>query len=173
MLKYYILKQKASGKVINLLHTHTRAQTHTHACTRAHTYPPLLQRSPHWWLICLEGSLHFSSEHYAGANEGDIHSALSFVTDQKRDSEEENDGRRQRWGKGRKRRCVSERGKKEDACVCMSEKSGSKWHWERETGGRGMSDCVSVCLCMQVCGVLVNWRQLSNLQWDKEVCGVN
>lgn len=39
---------------------------------------------------------------------------------------------------------MSERGKKEDACVCMSEKSGSKWHWERETGGRGMSDCVCV-----------------------------
>lgn len=75
---------------LSFSHTHMRKQTHTHTHTRR-----LLQRSRHWWLICLEGSLHFSSAHYAGANEGDIHSALSFVTEQKRQRERE--WQKERW----------------------------------------------------------------------------
>lgn len=79
MLKYYILKQ-------NSLRESNPSVSNTHA------HSPFLQRSPHRGLICLEGSLHFSSEHYAGANDGDIHSALSFVTELRRDGEEETDG---------------------------------------------------------------------------------
>lgn len=113
---------RESDLSVSHIHILKRARAHTHARIHIHR---LLQRSPHWWLICLEGSLHFSSAHYARANEGDIHSALSFVTEQKGDGEEENDrkrdGRKETSvrGRGMERMWVRKRGEKLKVCMWL------------------------------------------------------
>lgn len=137
MLKYCIVKQKGSGRVIYVSHTH------------AHAHTPLLQRSPRWWLICLEGSLHFSSEHYADANEGDIHSALSFVSEQKRDGQEGE------WYRERRKETQMKENQIKKRCVCVKEKKIYVWiksegYWKRDERVGMSSVCVHAYVFSQL-----------------------
>lgn len=136
MLKYCIVKQKGSRRVIYVSHTH------------AHAHTPLLQRSPRWWLICLEGSLHFSSEHYADTNEGDIHSALSFVSEQKRDGQEGE------WYRERRKETQMKENQIKKRCVCVKEKKiyvcmNKKWRLLKAGREGGNVICVCACICVQ------------------------
>lgn len=65
-----------------------------------------------------------------GANEGDIHSALPFVTEQRGGQRDADDGERDGV-------CACVCGGGGDARVFLGTKSESNGHWEKDVWGRG------------------------------------